>query len=432
MPTLLFLRNTVRLRLTLLYGSLFLVSGAVLLAVTYLLFRNATEGRGVSGPQGAIVGSATSPPTGERRVAGEPGITEEQLQASADQLRAQADQQRAANLRELLTQSGIALAIMAVVSIVLGWIIAGRALRRLRTITTTAREISATNLHQRLALDGPDDELKQLGDTFDGLLARLDAAFRSQRQFVANASHELRTPLARQLALGQLAVDDPSATVESLRAAHKRVLTAGREQARLIEALLTLARGEGGLDRHEPLDLAAVTDEVILRTDTGIHLTTSIHSAPTSGDPHLVERLVANLVDNALRYNTDHGTVTITTETSAGHATLTVANTGPIVPATEVERLFQPFQRLNPSRTRQNGGLGLGLSIVHAIATAHDATVMAQPRQGGGMHITVTFPSSDGDTAESPAQQPTLTDRVREMGTPQPLVTRRAGPDPHS
>jgi signal transduction histidine kinase len=399
MPTLLFLRNTVRLRLTLLYGSLFLVSGAVLLAVTYLLFRNATEGRGVTGPQGAIVGTATSPPSGERRVAGEPGITEEQLQASADQLRAQADQQRAADLRELLTQSGIALAIMTLLSIVLGWIIAGRALRRLRTITTTAQEISATNLHQRLALDGPDDELKQLGDTFDGLLARLEAAFRSQHQFVANASHELRTPLARQLALGQLAVDDPSATVESLRAAHKRVLAAGREQARLIEALLTLARSEGGLDRLEPLDLAAVTDQVLLRADAGVHLTTSIHRAPTSGDPHLVERLVANLVDNALRYNTDDGTVTVTTETSAGHATLTVANTGPIVPATEVERLFQPFQRLDPSRTRQNGGLGLGLSIVHAIATAHDATVTAQPRQGGGMNITVTFPGTNGDMA---------------------------------
>ncbi|HEX6356393.1 sensor histidine kinase [Actinophytocola sp.] len=399
MPTLPFLRNTVRLRLTLLYGSLFLVSGTVLLAVTYLLFRNATEGRGVSGPQGAIVGSATSPPSGERLVGGEPGATQEQLRATADQLRAQADQQRAADLRELLIQSGIALAIMAVLSIVLGWIIAGRALRRLRTITTTAREISATNLHQRLALDGPDDELKQLGDTFDGLLARLEAAFRSQRQFVANASHELRTPLARQLALGQLALDDPAATVESLQAAHKRVLAAGREQARLIEALLTLARGEGGLDRHEPLDLAAVTDQVIVRTDTdvaglGVHLTASVRSAPTSGDPHLVERMVANLVDNALRYNTDHGTVTITTENAAGQATLTVANTGPIVPATEVDRLFQPFQRLNPSRTRQNGGLGLGLSIVHAIATAHDATVTAQPRQGGGMHITVTFPGT--------------------------------------
>ncbi|MET0135928.1 MAG: ATP-binding protein [Kibdelosporangium sp.] len=332
-------------------------------------------------------------------MAGEPGITTEQLQVTANQLRAQADEQRAADLRELLTQSGIALAIMAVLSIVLGWIIAGRALRRLRTITSTAREISATNLHERLALDGPDDELKQLGDTFDELLARLEAAFRSQRQFVANASHELRTPLARQLALGQLALDDPAATVESLQAAHKRVLAAGREQERLIEALLTLARGEGGLDRHEPLDLAAVTDQVILRTDTeaarlGIHLTSSVRSAPTSGDPHLVERLVANLVDNALRYNTDHGTVTITTETSAGHATLTVSNTGQIVPATEVERLFQPFQRLSTSRTRRDGGLGLGLSIVQAIATAHDATITAQPRQGGGMRITVTFPGT--------------------------------------
>lgn len=396
-----FPRNTVRLRLTLLYSALFLVSGAVLLAITYLLFRNATEGRGVSGPNGAIIGTQSQPPPDPRIVERAPGLSPEQLRATADRLRTQADQQRAADLRELLVQSGIALGIAAVLSIVLGWIVAGRVLRRLRTITAAAQEISATNLQERLALDGPDDELKQLGDTLDGLLARLEAAFLSQRQFVANASHELRTPLALQRTLGQLAIEDPGATAETLRAAHERVLQVGREQERLIDALLTLAHGDRGLDRREPLDLAVVTDHVVRRrhadaTSRRVRLTTSITSAPASGDAHLVERLVGNLVDNALRYNRNGGSVTVTTKTSPGHAVLHVENTGPVVPETEIERLFQPFQRLNGARTRHDGGHGLGLSIVRAIATAHDATITVRPRDDGGLHITVAFPGCPG------------------------------------
>jgi signal transduction histidine kinase len=190
---------------------------------------------------------------------------------------AEARAARDAVLDRLLVQSGIALAAMALVSVALGSVVAGRVLRPLRTITTAARDISATNLQERLALDGPDDELKELGDTFDALLERLEASFESQRRFVANASHELRTPLARQRTLAQVAIGDPGATVASLRSAHERVLASGAQQERLIEALLTLSRGEAGLDRREPVDLATATEQHLQPFDD------SRASAPSTG-----------------------------------------------------------------------------------------------------------------------------------------------------
>jgi len=285
---------------------------------------------------------------------------------------------------------------MAVVSAVLGWIVAGRVLRPLRTITATARDISVTDLHERLVLDGPNDELKELGDTFDGLLERLEASFRAQRQFVANASHELRTPLARQRTLAQVALADPDASIESLRMAHERVLTAGAQQERLIEALLTLARGQTGLERREPFDLATVTGQVLQTRSDADHQSVEVHEelapAPVLGDARLVERLVANLVDNAIRYNVPHGSVHVTTQTRSGQAVVSVANTGPVVPPTAVERLFQPFQRLGADRTSRGDGIGLGLSIVQAIADAHGATVTARPQPEGGLDIEVSFP----------------------------------------
>jgi len=296
-------RRTVRLRLTLLYGGLFLLSGAVLLAVTYVLVVSATDGvifTGQNGSQGIISGSHTGPgphgggqpPELQTSGRGSGGLSPGQLLAQARRLEAQAAHQHAAELNQLLIQSGLALTGMAVLSIGLGWLVAGRVLRPLRTITTAAREISATSLHERLALGGPDDELKELGDTFDGLLARLEASFSAQRQFVANASHELRTPLARQRVLSQVALADPDATVEALRAAHERVLAAGAEQEQLIEALLTLARGQAGLGAREPFDLAELTGQVLrarrpeaeLR-DLDLHA--ALSAAPAAGDPRL-------------------------------------------------------------------------------------------------------------------------------------------------
>ncbi|MGW5693432.1 histidine kinase dimerization/phospho-acceptor domain-containing protein, partial [Streptomyces asiaticus] len=265
-------RRTVRLKLTLLYGALFLLSGAALLTITYLLVLGAGGGS-LSGGQPAPDGGGPragetdghSPPVPPPR--GRIGeSTRDVLPAAAREIM---ELQRDAMLHDLLVQSAIALGLMSVISIALGWVVSGRILRPLRTVIGAAREISATSLHQRLALDGPSDELKELGDTFDGLLGRLETSFEAQRRFVANASHELRTPLARQRTLGQLALSDPDADVASLRAAHERILAAGAQQERMIEALLTLARSHAGIEVRRPFDLDRLAREVVAarRTD---------------------------------------------------------------------------------------------------------------------------------------------------------------------
>jgi signal transduction histidine kinase len=400
--------RTVRLRLTLLYGALFVASGAGLLAITYVLVADKYVGNDV------IFGTEVPVPEGVegsgRRDLVKPGALESLLPApdspAVRQAAAEADRRSAAALRELLLQSGIALAIMAIVSIWLGWLVAGRALRPLRTITDAARDISASNLHRRLALEGPDDELKQLGDTFDGLLGRLEASFDAQRQFVANASHELRTPLTLERTLVEVALADPNATVDTLREACERVLAAGEQQERLIEALLTLSLSQRGLDQHEPFDLAAVAAEVLetRRPEAEhrqLHIDAALDPAPTSGDPALGERLVANLVDNAVRHNVRAGRIEVETGTRDGHAVLSIANSGPVVPSAELDRLFQPFQRLAADRNGQDDGLGLGLSIVHAIATAHGAALTTRAQPEGGLAVEVSFPSPGGGTSGS-------------------------------
>jgi signal transduction histidine kinase len=245
---------------------------------------------------------------------------------------------------------------------------------------------------------GPEDELKELGDTFDGLLARLETAFGAQRQFVANASHELRTPLARQRTLIEVALADPEPSIASLRDVCQRLLVTGEEQERLIEALLTLARSQRGLDRREPVELAAITDEVLRarwpRVEScGLTVTASLQPAPALGDAPLTERLVANLVENAVRHNVPRGAVEVSTGTWAGRAILSVFSTGPLISPDQVDRLFQPFQRGDPrDRTGSRNGLGLGLSIVAAIAEAHGAWLQAHALPGGGLGIRVGFP----------------------------------------
>jgi signal transduction histidine kinase len=395
----------VRLKFTLLYGGLFLISGAALLAVTYVLVEHripvvaTTQGQTSTGVSFAQVcaknpagGGATPLPT-----------------TPCTGLLQTLSQQRSAELNQLLRESGIALAIMTVVSIGLGWLVAGRVLRPLRTITTAARRISARNLHQRLALDGPDDELKELGNTFNGLLARLEGSFAAQRQFVANASHELRTPLARQRTLVEVALRDPNPTVASLQAVCDRVLATGEEQERLIEALLTLARSQRGLDCREPLDLAAVTGDAAEASEAGaqsrgLRVHSALAEAPALGDPRLAERLAVNLVDNAVRHNVPGGWVEVVTGMRAGRAVLSVANTGPVIPPEKVDLLFQPFGRLEDRVNRD--GLGLGLSIVTAIAAAHDADLRARPLPGGGLEVEVHFPRlPDGEPAEPATHQ---------------------------
>ena len=284
------------------------------------------------------------------------------------------------------------------VSVLLGWLVAGRVLRPLQVMTTTTRKISERNLHERLALPGPDDELKDLADTIDGLLARLEAAFDSQRRFVANASHELRTPLMLSQTLLQVALASPNITLDSLRAACREAVDAGKDEAQLIDALLTLARSQRGLDHREPVDLTAVVHDALdahqqSAAARALHIDATIDDVTVSGDARLIFRLTSNLVDNAIRYNITGGQLEVTLAASTTAATLTVSNTGPSVPPDEVSRLLEPFQRAAPDRTANPSGLGLGLSIVADIAEAHGTSLDIRPRPGGGLTVAVSFPA---------------------------------------
>jgi signal transduction histidine kinase len=382
-------RQTIRLRLTLLYGGLFVLAGVALLVFTYALVASNLAG-GVAqvsssgtfftqvGPNGVAVGGSQQP------------LTDLSPQQVGDALKTQVAIQRATELRQLLVVSGIALVIVAALSVALGWLVAGRALAPLRVMTGKARQISEANLHERLAVVGPNDELKDLGDTFDGLLARLDAAFGAQKRFVANASHELRTPLTLQRAMLEVALADPNADTDTLRAVCQRVLHTGEAQERMIEALLTLARSQRGLDVRRTVDLAAVVTDVLAAYGCGPVMRTQ--PALTFGDRRLVERLVANLADNAVRHNVPGGWVTVDTGTVGGRPMLRVANGGPLIPPDRVGALFQPFLRM-AGRTGNGDGHGLGLSIVAAIADAHGAEIAATANPTGGLTVTVLFPA---------------------------------------
>ena len=301
-------RRTVRLRLTLLYGSLFLVAGAALLAITYGLVAQQSQKKrsvqaviqeGPTGPMTTVrIGSDVRPPVA--LPAGGAAGNVRFAQKVVDETQAQ-------QLRSQLAVSALALGIMALGSVLLGWLVAGRALRPLRTMTAATRQISEENLHERLALRGPDDELKELGDTIDGLLARLQGAFEAQRRFVANASHELRTPLTLERAMIEVALADPNADAASLRAVCERVLAAGAEQERVIEALLTLARSQRGLEERRPFDLAAVAEAALADLGPEPRVEAMLEQAATCGDQRLVERLVVNLLDNAVRHNVRGG-----------------------------------------------------------------------------------------------------------------------------
>jgi len=456
-------RRTARLRLTVLYAAAFLACGAAVLAVvTYLLFRNA-DVPSSSLPTGSVSALFNAKvPASDVREAGRYDILNNGVRVPvADvQQRGRYDiinvpirasslpqgvkppvlsaSQRATLLSEeqsqvhydkvrILVISASALAVIAVAAAAIGWIIAGRVLRPLSTITAAARRIAASNLHERLALQGPDDELKELADTLDSLLARLEASFDAQRRFAANASHELRTPLTRERALLQVTLADPDSSAGTWRAVGRQLLAANGEQERLIEALLALARGEADANQRETVNLATITNKALAvpRPEIarlGLHLGTDIQPAILHGEALLVQQLVTNLIDNAVRHNIADGDVQVATRTSDGHAVLTVTNSGQVIPPAEVDRLFQPFQRLGPRAVRADGGHGLGLSIVRTIATAHGAAVTAQPRPGGGLAIDVTFapatpeprrsgralPSSPGERDTSPAGTPTV------------------------
>jgi signal transduction histidine kinase len=388
-------RLTVRARLTALYGGVFLLAGTALLAITYLLLAQtlntssfsqeavlAVPGMRVSA--GPAVPVETSPqeltPAQERESM--------KLVTLAGELQTQFRRQ---TLTSLLQRGALALAGVAVIGIWLSWLMAGRTLRPLQQITATARRVADRNLHERIGLSGPKDELRQLADTFDDMLARLDAAFGSQRRFVANASHELRTPLTINRTLIEVAMSRPDAPAETRRLG-ETLLGVNTRHERLIEGLLVLAGSEQHLTTREPVDLAAVTDRLVSvarpeAAAAGITLHASLAPAPVHGDPILLERLVQNLLRNAISYNVPDGEVRIT---CAGQR-LTVTNPGPVVAAYEVPGLFEPFRRLT-DRIGSTEGSGLGLSFVRSIVTAHGGTITAEPRPDGGLAITVELP----------------------------------------
>jgi signal transduction histidine kinase len=371
-------RRTVRVRLTAIYASLFLITGGLLLTIGYQLVANtfpALDHHHVPKLLKAVAAAQHTTPAA---------------------LVARQDRMRADDLHQLLTDYIAVFAGLSLLSVVLGWLTATRALRPLRRITTTTKTISARNLNERLGLKGPDDELKELGDTIDELLARLERSFQSQRRFVANASHELRTPLALEQALLEAALTDPHPTPETWRTTCERALATSQHQTKLLEALLALARSEQALDRKKPINLAAIASRVLHAHQADaerqqIKITAQLHAAPITGDPRLIERLIENLTDNALRHNRHDGWVQVITTTDDDRAVFSVINTGPEVHDTDISRLLEPFQRGGADRTNHTGGLGLGLSIVHAITTAHQAQLDIRPRQRGGLAIDVRF-----------------------------------------
>jgi signal transduction histidine kinase len=374
---------TIRVRLTLLYGVLFLLCGAALLAIAYLLVNNDLPvAYSLRGP-GRVVENCST-------ISGRP--------AASDPCEALALQQHAAEMHQLLAYSGIALAIMTVVAVGLGWLVAGRVLRPLRTITVTAQRITAQSLHERLALAGPDDEIKALGDTIDDLLGRLEQSFGAQRRFVANASHELRTPLtmirtALDVATGKPGPQPPQVTALAAK------IRKGLDQAdRLMEGLLTLARLEHGARAgSEVVSLGqAASDALAAREQAiaGLRLSVgqALADAPVRGSGILLARMTGNLVDNAVRHNEPGGWIRVVTQTGGRLAGLTVESGGRVLQEQEVRELARPFRRLRADRTGSDEGLGLGLSIVAAIATAHGGELELHAIPGGGLRAVVTLP----------------------------------------
>ena len=362
-------RRTVRMRLTALYCVLFVLSAVVLLAIT-------------NG-----VGSSTSQTT---------TVTS----GGAQQGRTVAVQAQTATSHQYLLGSAIALGVMVVVSVAAGWVVAGRVLRPLRVMTATTRRISADSLHERLAIDGPGDELKDLADTIDALLERLDGAFAAQRRFVANASHELRTPLATMRVSLDVAEAKPGPVPPGTITLAGQVRAELDKVDQLLEGLLVLARAQHGalpgravlpLDYVVSAALAAQEDAITARNLTVQHVSGSA-GIWVEGSQPLLRRMADNVIGNAVRHNRDGGWIRITTTADNGAARLTIENGGDILDPAQAAGLAQPFRRLGADRTGSDDGAGLGLSIVAAITQAHRGSLQLHARPGGGLKVTITLP----------------------------------------
>jgi len=427
-------RWTARLRLTLWYGGLFLLAGLVLVATSYLLVRQQLTPSPAAGIAKASITS--SPNSAERVVCVSPGPVPAEppqcqtlppgvdlpapdpngdYQVTGGQIIALKSSFLSQAMRTFLQTMLLVLALMALLSLGLGWVVAGQVLRPLQQITATAKRLSERTLHQRIALDGPDDELKELADTFDRMLARLDAAFDSQRRFAANASHELRTPLAISRTEVDVALADPHASTAELRAMAERVRDATGRSEQLIEGLLTLARSEPAPRLGEPADLADAAAGALEHARhqdgaAGLRVTTALRPAPVEGNPALLERMVANLVENAVRHNRPGGWLDVATGTSHGRAFVRVANGGRAIPPDQVESLFEPFRRLHGRVASPARGAGLGLSIVRSVARAHGGDTTARALAAGGLEVAVRLPTrTQATTATPPPQQAALT-----------------------
>jgi signal transduction histidine kinase len=392
-----------RSRLTLLYTSLFTLGGAALVFVTYLLVAHTLHPPTTTTIPQAIRQQIAQCVHVAQTKGSASGIMIKCAAVYANGVQAGAAAQRSTTLTHLLTYSLLGLVGATLLAAAAGWLAAGRILAPVHRLTAAARAASEQNLSQRIALQGPRDELRELADTFDAMLERLDRAFTSQRQFIANASHELRTPLTLMRTAMDVVLAKPQPTRGELVSMAAEVRQAVDHSQRLIEALLVLARNDQARALTDPLDLAAVAEDALEgRTADGITTTTTLGEAPVTGDGVLLERLVNNLLDNAERYNIPGGTVEISTSTDNDTSLVRVVNTGRVVPSDQIGRLFLPFTRLD-DRTRHDG-FGLGLTLVSSIATVHSGTVDATAMPAGGLDITVRLPRRDNAvTPASPA-----------------------------
>jgi signal transduction histidine kinase len=385
----------IRVRLALLYAVLFLLAGSALLALTYALLASRL-------PKPPPVAQQAVPPNPQLLALckegklGGPQVLEKCKRAFAAGARAGSENQRDRTLTTLLDVSLVGLGIATLVSAGLGWLLSGRVLRPVRSITESARRASELQLGERLALAGPDDELKELADTFDLMLERLDTVFASQKRFVANAAHELRTPLTAMRTAIEVTLSKPTRTPEQLEAMATRVKGSVHQAEATVEALLTLASTELGPTTHELVDLATAAEDALDAAAPAIterHLTVNaaLEPARVNGDRVLLERMIANLVDNAVRHNNQSGWIEIRTSSEADAAVFEIANTGPRIPEDQLPTLFEPFARA-AQRINSQEGIGLGLSIANAIANAHGTTITAHNRPEGGLQVTVAIP----------------------------------------
>jgi signal transduction histidine kinase len=380
-------RLSLRTRLTLVYGALFLITGSALVTVTYLQTATTIDSRLTAlGQTLTVYGDGA----GNNLYATAGGTSRTRTTQSVG---GEVQRQKDDMLSELIKSSVLTLLILGPLAVLLGYVVAGRMLRPLHKMTTTARRLTHSNLHERFALDGPGDEIKELGDTFDAMFDRLHRAFDSQRRFVANASHELRTPLTINRTVLEVALARRNASEETKILAGTLLATTDRHE-RLVEGLLLLAKSENEPQTRTPVDVAELASRALEDLDVrDVTVTKDLGEGMTAGEPVLLERCVANLLENAVAYNVPKGEIWLSTWSEPGGAVIQVENTGPLIASYDLETIFEPFRRLRPDRTGSAKGSGLGLSIVRSVVRAHGGTIETTARPAGGLRVTLHLPA---------------------------------------